>query len=1087
MPSNFDFLEEKYPALANFGRLAEQYLYTDANSCLMKVGMLGETIVNLMFTYDDLPLPEENTAAKRISVLQREDLIDESLCEILHMLRKTRNKAAHDNYDSQAAAKRCLIMAHSLCEWFMETYGDWNYTHHEFVMPQPQTAAAPVVENKAEEVRLVQATEETAQTAPAVPLDARRQKAHQAASQRPRSEAETRYMIDAQLRKVGWEADSENLRYSKGTRPQKGRNLAIAEWPTDSKLGNSGRADYVLFIGTQMVGIIEAKAYHKDIASVIDYQGKSYPASIREEDAPYGIGSWGAYKVPFTFATNGRPYLEQLKTQSGIWFLDLRQRTNVPKALHGWISPGGIQELLARDLAQADKKLQALSYDLLRDKDGLNLRAYQVRAIQAAEDAVVKGQQHILLAMATGTGKTRTVLGMIYRFLKSGRFRRILFLVDRTSLGEQALDVFKEVKLEDLLTLDNIYDIKGLEDKRVDRETRIHVSTVQGMVKRLFYNDDETMPAVSDYDLIIVDEAHRGYILDREMGDDELLYRDQKDYQSKYRAVIDYFDAVKIGLTATPALQTTEIFGAPVFKYSYREAVIEGYLVDHDAPHVIKTKQSVEGIHYHAGDTVLIYDPVTGELQNSEILDDELDFDVEQFNRSIITEGFNRAVLEEIAGAFDPTDEMQGKMLIYAANDRHADLIVEILREIYAVHSVPGDAILKITGKAGGGDKKKISEAIRRFKNEPQPSIVVTVDLLTTGIDVPEITTLVFLRRVKSRILFEQMLGRATRLCPAIQKTHFEIYDAVGVYEAMEKVSTMKPVAANVKTGFDELLNGLEIMEDDRKLQNQIDQIAAKFQRLKPRITGDLLAQFKSMSAGQSPDEWISAIESAPLVEAKAQLFAARELLNYIEENAKPAPVPLIVGPGAGSDDVVEHSRGYTTGSRPEDYLEEFTRYVQNNRNEIMALNIICTRPKDLTSESLKNLELTLAREGFTEKQLNTAVSQMTNQEMAADIISLIRRMALGSSLVSHDTRIRRAVQRLKDNHDFSLKELGWLNNIEKFLLNETVINMNTFNEAPQFKTRGGLKKINKDFNNQLESIVQELNDYLYDDGGHTA
>ena len=167
------------------------------------------------------------------------------------------------------------------------------------------------------------------------------------------------------------------------------------------------------------------------------------------------------------------------------------------------------------------------------------------------------------------------VLGMIYRFLKTGRFKRILFLVDRTALGEQALDVFKEVKLGDLMPLADIYNIKGLEDKEIERETRIQVATVQGMVKRILYNDGETMPAVNDYDLIIIDEAHRGYLLDKEMGDTELLYRDQRDYQSKYRSVIEYFDAVKIALTATPALQTTEIFGQPVFKYLIPPACLE--------------------------------------------------------------------------------------------------------------------------------------------------------------------------------------------------------------------------------------------------------------------------------------------------------------------------------------------------------------------------------------------------------------------------------------------------------------------------------------------------------------------------------
>ena len=232
-------------------------------------------------------------------------------------------------------------------------------------------------------------------------------------------------MIDEQLRMVGWDADTENLRYSKGTRPTKGRNLAIAEYPTNSKVGNRGYADYALFVGEKLVGIIEAKAIHKDIPSVIDYQGKDYPRCIRKEDEKYVIDTWGEFKVPFTFATNGRPYLKQYKTKSGIWFLDLRKPDNSPMPLRGWMSPDGMEELLAADIEGKNKNLKEMSYDLLTDKDGLNLRPYQLNAIRAAEEAVINGKQTALLAMATGTGKTRTVLGMIYRFLKTERFRRI--------------------------------------------------------------------------------------------------------------------------------------------------------------------------------------------------------------------------------------------------------------------------------------------------------------------------------------------------------------------------------------------------------------------------------------------------------------------------------------------------------------------------------------------------------------------------------------------------------------------------------------------------------------------------------------
>lgn len=1086
MKSNFEFLNDKFPVLANSGGLAEQYCYSDPNSCLLKLGMMGETIVNLIFTYDRIPLPFDNTAVKRISTLFREGLITSDLSDILHALRKVRNKAAHENYGTTEESKTFLQMTYGLCEWFMQTYGDWEYQNQPFVMPQPALVVA--VDKTAEkqlEEKLIEEAEETAAKSSKVDVAARKKQAQKAAGLRQKTEAETRYMIDEQLRKIGWEADTPNLRYSKGTRPQKGRNLAIAEWPTDSTVGKKGYADYALFVDTKMVATIEAKAEHKDIPSVIDFQCKDYSKNIRAEDADYQIATWGEYKVPFTFATNGRPYLEQYDTKSGIWFLDLRLPYNAPKALRGWISPEGMMELLEKDIEAGNKTLESMPYDFLQDPDGLNLRDYQVRAIRAAEEAVKSGQQNILLAMATGTGKTRTVLGMLYRFLKTGRFRRILFLVDRTALGEQAQDVFKEVKLEDLMTLDEIYNIKGLEDKSIDKETRIQIATVQSMVKRILYNEEETMPAVTDYDLVIIDEAHRGYILDREMGDDELLYRDQLDYQSKYRSVVEYFDATRIALTATPALHTTQIFGQPVFKYSYREAVIEGYLVDHDAPHELTTKLSKEGIHYKKGDTVAIYDAVTGEIVNSELLADELDFDVENFNKQVINESFNRTVLKEISRDIDPEAPEQGKTLIYAVDDQHADMIVKILKEIYSETGVDNDAIMKITGSVGGGNKKKIQEAIKRFKNERFPSIVVTVDLLTTGIDVPEITTLVFMRRIKSRILFEQMMGRATRLCPEIHKTHFEIYDPVGVYDSLEDVNTMKPVVANPSTTLPQLMDGLEVMDDEEQIQYQINQILARMQRKNKNIPEKTLDYFKTLAEGKTPAQVIIDVKGQDPAEAKKRLLKYAEAIKMMQEIRVNGDRPVVISDK--EDELVSHERGYGNSTKPEDYLDAFAEYVKTNMNEIAALNLVCTRPKELTRDSLKSLLMTLDMAGFTPKQLNTAISELTNEEMAADIISLIRRYAIGSALISHEARIRLAVDRLKKAHNFSKQELNWLARMEKYLMEESVLNVRVFDEDVRFKSEGGFAKLNKVFENNLEGIVLELNEYLYDDGGRTA
>lgn len=1086
MQSNFSFLEAYWPALAQIGSAAENYLYTDPNACLFKLGMFGERLVQEIFTFEKLVDPNgDNSQAMRIKLLKREGLLPQNIDDILYSLRTKRNQAVHADYASVDDAKTLLNMTWNLACWFMEVYGDWGYIPQPFVMPekQPEVDYSAIIHEKEAEIeRLMKRIDKVTTAASSASATERAKQAETVSESMTLTEAETRYLIDQQLCAVGWETDTSNLRYSKGTRPQKGKNLAIAEWPTDSNIGNSGRADYALFIGLHMVGIVEAKRAMVDIPSVIDYQCKEYASLIKAEHHCFCPERFGKYYVPFIFATNGRKYLEQLKSKSGIWFQDVRVATNIPKALHGWISPEGIMTLLVSNVDEANATLQNTPYDLLRDPDGLNLREYQIRAIEATEQAIIEGKRTALLSMATGTGKTRTILGLIYRFLKTKRFNRILFLVDRTALGEQAQDVFKEVKLEDLMTLDSIYNIKELGENTVDRETRVQVATVQSLVKRVLYSDAPNTLSVSDYDLIIIDEAHRGYILDREMSDSELSYRDQDDYISKYRAVIDYFDAVKVALTATPALHTTQIFGAPVFNYSYREAVIDGFLVDHDAPHDIHTKLRDEGIQYKTGEQIVMYDPVTGEVLNGEQLADDIEFDIDTFNRKVITEPFNRTVLEEIAKDLNPDGE--GKTLIYAVDDSHADMIVMILREIFEKSGIEPDAILKITGKAAGGNEKKIAEYIKRFKNERYPNIVVTVDLLTTGIDVPEITSLVFLRRIRSRILFEQMLGRATRLCPEIGKTHFEIYDPVGVYESLKPFTGMTAVAQNPSATFEVLLNGLEILIELEQIAAQIDQIVAKLRRKSHFVSNRGMEQFADMTGGHSLKSFANALHSYMTADGKAFALENRNALILLDHDYVHIPGGKIID--NHPDVLVSHTRGYGNGQRPEDYLDAFKVFVTENMNRIAALKVICTKPSELTRSSLKALRLELDRHDFTEKLLNAAWKDMTNEEIAADIISFIRQQALGSSLISHEQRVKHAVARLKQNHTFSKIQLDWLRRIEGTLLDECVLDEETF-ETGAYKTQGGFKQIDRRFNGQLSDVIKEINLYLYDDGGEVA
>ncbi|MCZ8134396.1 MAG: DEAD/DEAH box helicase family protein, partial [Algoriphagus sp.] len=334
-----------------------------------------------------------------------------------------------------------------------------------------------------------------------------------------------------------------------------------AEWPCGEKW-----ADYALFVGFELYGIVEAKKYASDISTDLQ-QAKIYAERLSQQHEAMLLGSWNGYRAPFLFSTNGRPYLEQIKTKSGVWFLDVRNPHSRSRALQGWYSPEGLIKLFEKDKAAAESKLQSESADFLESESGLGLRKYQVAAITAVERKLIESPEdrRSLITMATGTGKTRTIIGLCYRLIQSNRFQRILFLVDRTLLANQAINAFKDNKIIGLNTFAEIYDIKELKHILPEMDTRLHFATVQGMVKRIFYNEGEDIPAIDQYDCIIVDEAHRGYLMDRELDEDDLEFRDQREYVSKYRMVLDYFDAYAIGMTATPALHTTEIFGSAVY------------------------------------------------------------------------------------------------------------------------------------------------------------------------------------------------------------------------------------------------------------------------------------------------------------------------------------------------------------------------------------------------------------------------------------------------------------------------------------------------------------------------------------------
>lgn len=681
----------------------------------------------------------------------------------------------------------------------------------------------------------------------------------------------------------------------------------------------------------------------------------------------------------------------------------------------------------------------------------LKLRPYQQKAIEKVEIALEAEQRECLLAMATGTGKTRTIIGLMYRFLKTERFKRILFLVERTALGEQA------------------------------------------MVKRIFASDEP--PTVDEFDCIIVDEAHRGYTLDQEMTDGEIETRDVDQYLSSYRRVLEYFDAIKIGLTATPAKHTSEIFGKPVYLYSYREAVADDWLIDHEPPIRYQTLLSQNGINFEKGETVTSIDIATGAIESAE-LEDELNFDVNAFNKRVINENFNRVICQALVKELDPFGDE--KTMIFCATDLHADMVKRILdEEFQAIYE--GDynqaAVAKITGKSD-----KVSELIRRYKNERYPNIAITVDLLTTGIDVPKICHLVFMRRVKSRILYEQMVGRATRRCDETGKTVFKIYDPVDIYAALAEVNTMKPLVKNPNITIEQLID--ELTDDtlltkamsvpgDISGESQADSVLSQLSQKLMRVLRKAENKAERYPAlrqkladlgnswGIEPGKLHQHLHQMGPKQASDFLKQHSSLIEQLEQ------VQALVGSeyrpvlSEHEDELTDREQTYGSHKKPEDYLSAFDDYIRAQINQHAALMTVVNRPKDLTREHLKEIRMLLDGAGYSETNLNTAWRGKTSHEIAAGIIGHIRRAALGEPLIPFDERVSHAMQKIHQTHDWNPNQRRWLDRLAKQLVHQVILDRETINQTPAFE--GGAKRLNQILDDQLDTVQQELGEYLWE------
>lgn len=874
--------------------------------------------------------------------------------------------------------------------------------------------------------------------------------------------------IDSKLKKLGWVI----LPYELGLNTSSLSAHAVEEYPT-----HTGPTDYALFVDGRLLGILEAKKVSVATLNSLE-QAKRYAKGL-----VHSIGNWNGYMVPFLYSSNGEL----------ISFLDVRNQQNLSRPLADFHTPSALKELFNRN--------SVLAYERLKETPNDNpfMRVYQKDAVSDIEKTIINGKRKMLVAMATGTGKTFTAVNFVYRLLKSGAAKRILFLVDRKSLAAQTAvsfsaystpagnkfnqeyelfsqrfrkDDFEEGEKFDIGVLPNEYLTKPDATK-----TFVYVATIQRMAINLLgkesvfsdENNDHDLEEgeqleipIHAFDIIIADECHRGYT---------------SHDSNVWRSVLEYFDAVKIGLTATPAAHTVAYFDAPVFRYGIEEAILDGYLVDYNA---IKINSGVKmnGVFLKEGEQVSVVDTHTGQT-SIEGLEDERTFDASDVERSITAPDSNKKIIAEIAKYAFEFEKERGrfpKTLIFAVNDishhSHADQLVRICKEIF---NRGDDFVVKITGNA---NVDRPLEKIRKFRNRPEPKVVVSVDMLSTGVDIPALEFIVFLRPVKSRILWEQMLGRGTRRCDDIHKDSFSVFDCFNgtLIAYFKDASNFKfEPTGSVTLKIEEIVRRIDDNEDrDYNTNILIKRLLRIEKSMSSEARGEFAPYIPEGDIGRFAKELRANLASDFLGTLK--LLKNKAFQKLLVHYKRPKAVFLVANE---VEDTVYSEPVFNVGDnylKPADYLEVFTAFVKEHKKDIDAMKIVLEKPKGWNTSVLKELRKLLAQNYFKEDDLRKAHSLVYHKSLV-DIISMIKHAnKTKEPLLSINERIDKAIDKVFGNSILDSAQQEWINYIKEHLLTNLTLEEEDFNEMPVFESHGGLGRFKKLFREDYKNLITEIN-----------
>jgi type I restriction enzyme R subunit len=912
-------------------------------------------------------------------------------------------------------------------------------------------------------------------------------------------EEEARAKIDALLEKAGWLVQSfENLDFSAGL------GVAVREFPL-----KSGFADYVLFVERHAVGVVEAKPVGTTLSGVSE-QTEKYLRNFPQH-VPH-IGDC----LPFAYESTGvETYFRDMRDP------DCRSRRvfsfHKPETLHEWVH----QENTVRARL---RNMPSLVTEGLRD--------CQIEAIENLERSFAESRPRALIQMASGSGKTFASVTFVYRLIKFAGARRVLFLVDRNTLGKQTSQEFQQYRTpDDGRKFTELYNVQRLSSNHIDSVNRVCITTIQRLYSMLrgeaeypSENEEASVFELASKDMRPVEVTYNPQI-PIEMFDFIVTDECHRSIYHLWRQVLEYFDAFIIGLTATPSKQTLGFFNQNlVMEYGHDRAMADGVNVGYDV-YRIQTKITQRGGKVEAGFYVDKRDKLTRKVR-WERLSDDLEYEPSQLDRDVVAKDQIRTVVktfrDKLFTEIFPGRKEVPKTLVFAKDDSHAEDIVETIREEFGKGN---DFCKKITYRTTG---EKTEDLIASFRNSYNPRVAVTVDMISTGTDIRPLECLLFMRDVKSSVYFEQMKGRGTRtISPtdllavtpdALHKTGFVIVDAVGVCESDKTDS--RPLERKRSTPFDTLVGLVALGVRDT---DTLTSLAGRLARLDRELEAEERAEIEAAAGGKSIRQVINGLLDA--VDPDKQIEKAKEIFNTDNptiEQVKKAFAELAKSACALFDapkfrntlvevkqrneqtiDTTSIDEVTVAGYDPQAAekarltVKSFRNFIEQNKDELTALQIIYSRPygqRHLTYEAIKELADAIKKPPYnlTPELVWLAYQQLEKskvkdagpQKLLTNIVSLVR-FAVGkvdvlepfSDLVNYrfnDWIIKQEVLGKR----FTPEQKEWLNMIKEHITTSLSVGIDDFENVP-FNQKGGAVKAYQLFGVELNKVLEELNTVL--------